>query len=599
MNRKPLLFVAVVLAVSMILSACSSSKPKPLLIVAMTTPPPGALEINFSTPLAATVTNDASGGGVTWTLACDATDCGTLTAGSSASGDTIGYTAPNNIPSTDADNGGMLLDITATSATDGTTFATATVVILGTGSTATLSGQYAFFVSGFDIAGNPYAAAGSLTFDGGGLVTAGEEDYNNGNGLTSLADTVTGTYSVGGDGQGTVALTVSDVNVGVAGVQTLALTIVNPNHARIIQFDGSATSSGSLDFQTFTAGDLSQISGAYSYAFSGVDAGTSWSIGGDFVSDGAGNLTTLDFDQDIGGTVNSNTVTGTYSAPDANGRVEVDFGGLSSIFYIVHSEALRVVVADSEFATAGSAFGQGGGAGTFDASALNGPFVFSDIGEGTLGPFAAAGLLTTDGAGNLTAGFGDVNEAGSVTNGAITGTYTVASNGRGTLTLGGGNIQDVANLMVYVTDPALNLADPNNADGGGGALLVDLDTEVFAIGALAPQDTTATFAGNYALGFQSAFVGADLVGQVFSDGVSNIVGSGSLNDLFGTGQTTQSVTGTFTPDATNPGRATSTLVFGSVSGTLNIAAYAATSSEIVYVDIDSGFIAAGEVEGQP
>ena len=176
-----------------------SGHKKPI-IVAMTTPPPSALEIKLSVPLAATVTNDS--GGANWTLACDNPDCGTLSAATSASGDTIILTAPQSIPEADFEAGGMEVEVTATSSTDGTTFATASMFMVAIADVTTLSGPYAFVVSGIDLDGNPYSAAGSVTLDGAGDVVTGEEDYNNGNSVLSVAATLTGTYLVGGDWPG-------------------------------------------------------------------------------------------------------------------------------------------------------------------------------------------------------------------------------------------------------------------------------------------------------------------------------------------------------------------------------------------------------------
>ena len=94
-------------------------------------------------------------------------------------------------------------------------------------------------------------------------------------------------------GQGTLTLITNDANVGNDGTETLGVEFVNTNHAMIINFDGSATSSGSLDTQTltFTAPALKgqaackqgcpiregisastvQVSGSYAFSFTGQD----------------------------------------------------------------------------------------------------------------------------------------------------------------------------------------------------------------------------------------------------------------------------------------------------------------------------------------
>src|SRR4029077_1735494 len=108
------------------------------------------------------------------------------------------------------------------------------------------------------------------------------------------------------------------------------------------------------------------------------------------------------------------------------------------------------------------------------------------------------------------AGVADGNELGNGTGttpaSAITGTYTIASDGYGSLTVGNGGFADAVSEGIYMTDPTLNLSDPNNTvSGGGGALVLSLDAALAGTtGGLVPQtDTTAaSFAGNYLAGMQ-------------------------------------------------------------------------------------------------
>src|ERR1019366_2472908 len=81
-------------------------------------------------------------------------------------------------------------------------------------------------------------------------------------------DTITGgTLTVDGTGQGTLTLITDNAALGVSGTETLGVQFVNTNHALIVQFDGSATSSGSMDLQTLP----STLSGGYAFTLSGVD----------------------------------------------------------------------------------------------------------------------------------------------------------------------------------------------------------------------------------------------------------------------------------------------------------------------------------------
>lgn len=139
------------------------------------------------------------------------------------------------------------------------------------------------------------------------------------------------------------------------------------------------------------------------------------------------------------------------------------------------------------------------------------------------------------------------------------------SNGYAGFTLVGGTSRNLQEVGAYMVDPALNIADPNIFTGGGGALLIELDTDVLGVGMIVPQTAGATFAGNYAVDLDGAYqtelvdnAPFDLVGQVFSDGSSTLTGLADFNDLFNTGLNPGiTVDATFAADALNPGRLTS------------------------------------------
>ena len=96
-------------------------------------------------------------------------------------------------------------------------------------------------------------------------------------------------------------------------------------------------------------------------------------------------------------------------------------------------------------------------------------------------------------------------------------------------------------MGIYVTDPKLDLSDPNNTTSGlGGALIANLDPITLGTGVLIPQTDTSTagFAGNYAFGAQDFFNGGkvgwefDFVGQgTVTSGV--LSGTGLISDPFG------------------------------------------------------------------
>ena len=450
--------------------------------------------------------------------------------------------------------------------------------------------NFAFYLSGLEAINggeNYYAVAGSVAVDGNGNVLGGEQDYNDAFGLTSpqpSGDTILpGPAALAVDpttGQGTLTLTTNNTSLGVSGVETLGVQFVNINHALIVQFDGSATSSGSMDTQTLST---ALNDGNYAFTLSGVDSGyLSIVYGGVFSISNSGTTLAGTFDVDDFGATNTpptlaTAFSGTITGPDAFGRGTITSGvmALSLNYYVVGPEAIRIVDVDAGDSGVGSVFGQG--TGTFSSASLGGS-VFGVASNSFGSLYAAAGMFTTDPTNGKFSGVADDNEFDNgiiVPKAPISGTYSVATNGYGSLTIAAGDLGDVSVLGIYMTDPALNLNDPNNTTSGlGGALVADLDGfNLNGTGVLIPQtDTsTASFAGTYAFGAQdfNDFHGAnfgwefDFVGQgLVNNGA--LSGVGLISDPFfafnstppsGT-DTGANFSGTASPDPLNPGRYT-------------------------------------------
>jgi hypothetical protein len=613
MNRKTLLSLLVVVLVASFVSACSSSKKAPPPITVQLAPaPPGALEVSHSVQIGAQVTSDTAGAGVDWTLACTSADCGSIAPAHTASGGATTYTAPSVVPT------GGTVTITATSTTDTTQSASADVTINPLGSNGALANgnQYAFLVTGIDTTGF-YSAAGSFTTDGAGNITDGEEDYTNVD-VSELGDTLTGTYNIGSDGRGTITLTaqaagVDDPNVGVAGVETFSVSttsdfVNNPAHLLITQADGSATSSGTIDLQNAGAFGGGIGAGNFVLAITGQDLSTitATTFGGVLSADGAGNFGVAAtpgsggfIDGNDGGASGTFDPTGgTYTTFDANGRGTATFLGLDFTLYMVGPEVFRIVETDTNFMSGGSVYGAAPGA-AFATSAVTGSFVFVDNGqESAVGPVGAAGQITAVGDGTLSAGFADASEAGTISSGAVTGTYTVPDSTlpRAVVDLaiagGTGNIEF---FDVYLTDPALNLLDPNNTAVQSGALLMENDATANGIGFVIEQadPSTSTVAVNYGINLQldpETGFESDFVGQGVSDGAGNINGNLDFSAV-GTPATTVASVMTFAADGANPGRATGTIDIGTGPGALVY--YQVTTAQVVFIFADPTFIDAG------
>src|SRR5579863_3118587 len=110
-----------------------------------------------------------------------------------------------------------------------------------------LSGPYAFSFSGYNASGF-VAAAGTFTADGAGNITPGEADITTQQGNT-LYKNITGTYTAGQDGRGTITFT------SITGSPTFAFAIDTggSGHGRLIEFDAApivTRGSGRLEAQS-------------------------------------------------------------------------------------------------------------------------------------------------------------------------------------------------------------------------------------------------------------------------------------------------------------------------------------------------------------
>ncbi len=625
-------------------SSSSSSSTPPTVAIAATSGSGQSAQVGvaFAAPLVATVTSGGSpASGVSVTFTAPATGAsGTFANSTATESDTTDSSgvATSSAFTANSTAGTYAVTASATGATASASFSLTNTAVLA-------AITYVYYASGEESNGSYYAVAGAVTLDSAGDIMAGEQDFNDGVGLTSpgepaTPDTITPTTGAlvvdATTGLGTLTMISSNTTVGVAGVEAFAVQFVNANHALIMQMDGSATSSGSLDLQTATT-----TTGNFAFAASGVNpTNDSVAYGGVFAAtSGTG---TIDINDADGGISTGNAFTAATTTPDAFGRSVLT--GISNVAYsatapitfvsyAVGPEAMRIIDVDTTDTAVGSAYGQGSA--TFDNTSLTSD-VFTLFGQWNE-PFATLGQFTTDtnGDGFLATGTADDNELFNgvqVENTSLEGSsYDLTSsgiNGYGSLSL---NFQtsaaDVSSIGVYMTDPALNLNDPNNTTTDlGGALLVDLDASLpGGIGVITPQtDTTATdFNGNYAAGFQdfnslTACVGCEFdmvgpftmtagvlstasIGADTSDPLATLTGLETTGDIY-TSTPTAVSPGYFTmaaSTATPPGNPlVGTLNAGATTQNFNVDIYQASATTLYWLNWDDGSVFLGPIEAQ-
>lgn len=395
-----------------------------------------------------------------------------------------------------------------------------------------MNGHYCFFIQAPTGSRGTTTFVGSVQLDGAGNVVGGMEDVISPVRfdvadpiLATVAGAIPNTsyYTVDPSGHGTLRLKTQNQET-----LDLSFELTSSSHGQIIEVAGDP-GSGSIDLQQspFTA---AQITGSYSLTMDGLDSATNTTkvaFGGIFTADGIGSVSNVNLDVNPSPTPPLPVGTGNYTAPDANGRGSLTiFGGGWSYqwtYYVVTGRVLRLFENDNVDLMGGSAYAQGT-AGT----TLSGSYAYRHSGWSSSGRTVAAGQLTATTAGTITGGTSDSNSGGSPTvptkGVAVSGSYMLSSTVPGTMSLT--DAAGTSTFDVYVVDPTLNILDPNNPTGHGGALLMHTDTSIVGTGMIIPQTSTATFTGNYALDLMNSIATStpnelDLVGVITSDGTAN------------------------------------------------------------------------------
>lgn len=211
-----------------------------------------------------------------------------------------------------------------------------------------LSGSFAFTVGGANVSTlNPFVAGGIINTDGAGnVLNTSLEDSNNGGVITqNLA--LSGTYSVAGNGRGTMTLNSASINYVIypstGGVQAL-------------EVDSTFVASGAALQQSGPFSN-SSIQGNYGSNFTGATASSEIDSVAQFAADGTSKINgAADFNN--GGNLSPNlTLSGSYSVA-ANGRatgtMQSSLGTQNVIFYVVSSSRSLFIDVDSTLVAVGT-----------------------------------------------------------------------------------------------------------------------------------------------------------------------------------------------------------------------------------------------------
>ena len=468
-------------------------------------------------------------------------------------------------------------------------------------SNASLSGQYAFSMTGTELCGGVgslFTRIGTFTADGNGNITTGLEDVNVCPGTSTLQFSG-GRYSIGGDGRGVLQLANN------TGTTDYNIALSTTSAGMIIQTDAAATASGSFQRQTASAFTNAAISGGYVFDFNGVDVNGSnvnpASYIGRFDADGASGVGNGLYDSNIGGTASGQQAfpSGAFYSLDSNGngtnygRGTAVIAGRTCAFYVVDSTRLKFLTTDFPSALAGDAYAQQNIA--FTPSSLNGSFAFLIGGSSSNGPITTAGRFSADGNGNISNVILDENNSGTVTllpTGTVTGSYTVDSNqfGGGTVSWTDSTVGTFS-FIFYLISPTK-------------AVFQEVDSNIVSDGTFTAQTTTpitaASMAGDFVLGW-SAIANAeeDYVGQFTLNSSGSATGLADFN-VFSAGQPFLAVplSGTLTVGGDGTGANTFEATLQGNSP-LHFTAYAVDPNTVLLVGTDNNIVIAGPLVRQP
>jgi hypothetical protein len=321
----------------------------------------------------------------------------------------------------------------------------------GSFSRASLKGQYILTQTGTGVnvvtgsSVDPFSETTIFTADGAGNLNVTVDDFNQGGQFlppTTLPET--GTYAISSDGTGSLSF----------GGGSFAITMIDDSHFYVMEQDVFATSSGYGQLQDTTA-------------FAGPPSGTfvfkaHRQSGSSRVGDmtiAAGVISGTEDLLDSGITSTSAAISSSVgmTTPNSSGEGSFTLSDSTSFNYYVVNASKFGFMSNTGSLEIGTAELQSG---TFSLAtmAAGTSYVFGSSGDTTVsgpGGIHSAGVFTTDGAGNITAGTVDfvqdttLNPDLTVTG----GTYTLASNGRGVLnlTLSGGTISPQIFWMVNST----------------------------------------------------------------------------------------------------------------------------------------------------
>ena len=302
-----------------------------------------------------------------------------------------------------------------------------------------LAGFWAFGAAGSDAAANRYASAGTFQASNTGAWSNIEIDAND-FGSTSHSTSFTGAFTAinASTGRGTATLTVTN-----GATTNYSFYPVSTSEIIMLSVDPVSSTSPLQLFSLATRAQNNYTNSALNTttvaALQGVGSANGspapYGLLGFVTFDGAGNLT-VSTDENLGGTLNAHSYTGTYSVASNGRTVLTGFGSSSIVFYL--SNAIAFTLEEDAAVTSGTIVPQSRS--TLNNSVFNGSYQGGSLQAVQPGVTVEADSGNADGNGNLSLFF-DTSGPGGPQQGLTSAiTYSIDSKGRSPLTANGSTV---------------------------------------------------------------------------------------------------------------------------------------------------------------
>jgi hypothetical protein len=307
---------------------------------------------------------------------------------------------------------------------------------LGGGFTnASLNGQYVITLTGIGVnqagtAADPFSEAIVLTADGNRNLTINVDDFDQVGGPFILPAPLTGTYNINSDGTGFLQINFSTPT-------HYAITMIDDSHFYIIQQDNFATASGFGEKQDTT---VFSAAPAGTFVFKAHNVSSSSRVGRVTITNGSisGTEDLLTLGLLSSSKSIASTVSMTTPNTDGLGTFTLD-DGTSFNYYVVNAGKFHFMSnSTSGSLEIGQAEAQTGGPFSVATLAAGTSYVFGSSGDTSFqAGIHSAGVFTSDGNGNITAGAVDFVQDATVNSNLVvsSGTYTLDTDGHGQIAL--------------------------------------------------------------------------------------------------------------------------------------------------------------------